>query len=382
MQRALLKPMEETDVDLKVPHDPISMIQEVERFRKTGKRDKRSLNTRSILFIMSGAFSELTAIVRKRIVDQGIGFGAQIARLRDDSEVLKHVKAEDLVEFGFESEFVGRLPIKAVFENLTEDDLLDILKNPNNPMILGKRLDFDAYGIQIKFDEPALRRIAKAAYAEKTGARGLVSAIESALLTFEKRLPSTTLKIFPVTEAVIARPAKTLAELLSPSGASQVVDTFDALCLQEKQRVEDYVKANRDTLSDKYSLTLTPSRIEIIAKFYCSHIMDVGTVIRQIKSYYDAIKKIELYFYKNHDINFVLEDDALDFTIEKFLDGSVDFESLYRKLSEDFEYGLKLVRSKTGKNRFFITQKALTDPNTFIANLIKNQLSVASPAQD
>jgi len=79
VQRALLKPMEETDVELKVPHDPIFMIQEVEQFRKTGKREKRSINTKNILFIMSGAFAELPEIIKKRTTAQGIGFGAQVS---------------------------------------------------------------------------------------------------------------------------------------------------------------------------------------------------------------------------------------------------------------------------------------------------------------
>ncbi len=67
------------------------------------------------------------------------------------------MKSEDLIAYGFESEFVGRLPVRAVFEHLTEDDLFEILKNPNNPIILGKKLDFAAYGIDIKFDDTALR---------------------------------------------------------------------------------------------------------------------------------------------------------------------------------------------------------------------------------
>ena len=89
VQRALLKPMEETEVDLKVPHDPISMIQEIERFRKTGKREKRTVNTNNILFIMSGAFGDLAQIVKKRIADQEIGFGANIKHSREDIDFLK-----------------------------------------------------------------------------------------------------------------------------------------------------------------------------------------------------------------------------------------------------------------------------------------------------
>ncbi|MGD9232237.1 MAG: AAA family ATPase, partial [Desulfobacterales bacterium] len=160
VQRALLKPMEETEVDLKVPHDPISMIQEIERFRKTGKREKRSVNTSNILFIMSGAFGDLSRIVKKRIADQEIGFGANIKNIRDDSDILKQAKAEDLIEYGFESEFVGRLPVRAVFEKLTEDDLFEILKNPSNPITLGKKLDFAAYGIDIIFEHSAFEILA------------------------------------------------------------------------------------------------------------------------------------------------------------------------------------------------------------------------------
>jgi len=76
VQRALLKPMEETDVDLKVPHDPISQIQAIEQYRKTGKREKQVVNTKNILFIMSGAFEGLADIIKKRLKRQGIGFEA------------------------------------------------------------------------------------------------------------------------------------------------------------------------------------------------------------------------------------------------------------------------------------------------------------------
>ena len=160
VQRALLKPMEETDVDLKVPHDPVSMMQEIERFRKTGKREKAVVNTKNILFIMSGAFADMADIISKRLADQVIGFGSKIAKPQDKSDILKHTKSEDLIAFGFESEFVGRLPVRAIFERLTEKDLFDILKNPNNPVMLGKRLDFAAYGIDIKMDDSLLHKLA------------------------------------------------------------------------------------------------------------------------------------------------------------------------------------------------------------------------------
>jgi endopeptidase Clp ATP-binding regulatory subunit ClpX len=378
VQRALLKPMEETDIDLKVPHDPISMIQEIERFRKTGKRDKRIVSTKNILFIMSGAFNDLTQIIKKRIMDQGIGFGAHITSPKKDIDLLKHVKAEDLIEYGFESEFVGRLPVISVLENLTEDDLFEILKNPNNPIILSKKLDFDAYGISIKFEDEALRILAKNAFSEKTGARGLVSAIERKMLLFEKKLPSKGTKKFPVTAEVIENPEESLEVLIASPDDKKINESFEKLSNNEKECIKDYLKSNNKNLSEKHNLTMTPSRIDIIAEYYTRYIMDTGSGIKKIKSFYDEIKKIELYFFKTHDINIVLEEDAIDYIIEQLVTSEIHLDAFYKQLTKDFELGLKLVREKTAKNRFFITRKALLNPESFISELIKDEL-VKSP---
>lgn len=366
VQRALLKPMEETDVDLKVPHDPISMIQEIERFRKTGKREKRSVSTKNILFIMSGAFSDISEIIKKRMKDQGIGFGAKIISAQEEVDILKHVKSEDLIEYGFETEFVGRLPVKAVFDNLTEHDLYEILRNPNNPVILGKKLDFAAYGIDIKFESEVFRILAKHAFEENTGARGLVSAIEKALLLFEKKLPSTNIKKFPVNISVIEEQEGYLKKLLSMSNSRELDENFERLELEEKKYVSKYITENKRNLSGKYNLTLSPSRIDIVASYYCKNIMDIGNAIKNIKSYYDDIKKIELYFFKNNDINIVLEKNAIDFIIEQLINFGITLDNLYKKLTGEFENGLKLIREKTGKNRFFITKEALLAPESFI----------------
>ena len=102
--------------------------------------------------------------------------------------------------------------------------------------------------------------------------------------------------------------------------------------------------------------------------------MDVGQIIQKVKSLYDEIKKIELSFYKKHDIHIVLEDDAIDFMIEQLANPAVHIADFERQISIDFELGLKLVREKTGKTRFFITRKALLGPETFISMLIKDEL--------
>lgn len=374
VQRALLKPMEETEVDLKVPHDPISMLQEIEQFRKTGRRDKRSVSTGNILFIMSGAFMELAPIIRKRLSRQGIGFGAHIQKAEDQVDILKNVRSEDLIEFGFESEFVGRLPVRAVFEHLTEKDLYSILKNPNNPIILGKKLDFAAYDIEIKFDDRLLHTLAEYAFAENTGARGLVSSVEKALLEYERKLPSTSVKKFPATASILDEPQTSIKALTASGQKQKTAELFDRLVDQEKENISEYLANNKIGLAEKYSLTLTPSRIDLVAAFYVNNTMDIGNIIKKIKSYYDEIKKIELYFFKSHDINIVLEEDALDFIIEQLIESFVEFKIIYEKINQDFQHGLKLAREKTGRNRFFITRQALLDPELYIGNLIKDNL--------
>ena len=372
VQRALLKPMEETEVELKVPHDPISMIQEIERFRKTGQRDKRTVNTKNILFIMSGAFSGLSEIISKRIRKQGMGFGANITGIRDQSDILKQVKTEDLIAFGFESEFVGRLPVQAVFERLTEDDLFSILKNPNNPVILGKKLDFAAYGIDVKFEELLLKLLAKTAFEENTGARGLVSAVEKALLSFERTLPSTAVRKFPATRDIVRNSEKAIEDFISPEYQDTLNGIFEKLADQEKASIKEYIESNKKTLTEKHNLMMTPSRIDTAADFYCKRIMDIGSVIRKIKSLSDEVKKIELCFYKKHDINIVMEEDAIDFIMGEFIHSDATLDDVYKKISSDFEYGLKLVREKTGRNRFFITREALLAPEPYISRLLKN----------
>jgi len=371
VQRALLKPLEETEVDLKVPHDPISMIQEIERFRKTGKRDSQTVNTKNILFIVSGAFSQLVPIIQKRITDQGIGFGASLQKPDDDSRILQQVRSEDLIEFGFESEFVGRLPVRSIFERLTEDDLFEILQNPNNPIILGKKLDFAAYGIDVKFSEDALRTLARDAFDENTGARGLVSAVENALLPYEKKLPSTNVGKFPVTREVIDHPKKSLGDLIKTGGKKRA---FEQLAQAERETIAAYVAANAHNYGDRYGLVITPSRIRLIAAYYALNVMDLGKVIETVKKFYDEVKALELQFYKRHDINIVLEDDAVDFIIEQRINSRTTLTGIGDQLSTMFEHGLKLIREKTGRNRFFITRDAMLDPEEFISGFIKSGL--------
>jgi len=372
VQRALLKPMEETEVDLKVPHDPISMLEEVERYRKTGKRKKRVVNTKNILFIMSGAFNELAEIIRKRVADQGMGFGAVVKSRLDALDYLQYTKPEDLIKFGFETEFIGRLPVISLFEKLSEEDLFAILKNPNNPVILSKKLDFKAYGIDVKFDVSALRAMARLACKEGTGARALVSVIEKALLKFEKRLPSTDVKKLPITKDVVNDPSKALQEIVSESNRDKWDKLHEKLVEKEKKSIAAYVEEHQGPLADKYHIALTPSRIRLIADIYALSTCDVNTVMDAIRERLDKIENMEAYFRKTHELDVTLDEEAKDMVILQMSTSEGALGNIYKRLTSDFEDGLKLIRDRTGRKAFVISKEGLEDPEGFLGSLIKS----------
>ena len=232
VQRNLLKLMEETDVDLKAPHDLASQMESMMQFQRSGKVEHQKINTRNILFIVSGAFSGLEDIVRKRLDLGKVGFqsgGGKAAKQEQDSTtLLQEAKTEDLIAYGFESEFIGRLPITAILTSLSVEDLYAILKSPTSSVVLGKKRDFKAYGIDLTFDDDALKLLAEQAAVEQTGARSLVSVSERALLKFEKSLPSTDIDAFHVTRDVIKNPEYALQQLLVRRGAGVFVERFQA----------------------------------------------------------------------------------------------------------------------------------------------------------
>ena len=228
VQRNLLKLMEESEVDLRVPHDMASQMEAAMEAQKTGKVARKKVNTKNILFVVSGAFSGIEEIVRNRVNQKKMGFGAEHASSVQISktELLKKVKTEDLIEYGFESEFVGRLPVITVLNELSVDALFNILKNKNSSVTLSKKRDFEAYGINVDFEDDALRILAERAYHQRTGARGLVNIIENVLIKFEKKLPSTKIKKLIVTKAIVENPELELNKLLTYSSMKEFQEEF------------------------------------------------------------------------------------------------------------------------------------------------------------
>ncbi len=375
VQRALLKPMEETEVDLKVPHDPVSMMQELEAYQRTGKRNRRRVNTANILFILSGAFSPLADVVKQRLSKQSIGFGSKLVSAQKEIDLLKQTKTEDLVSFGFESEFIGRLPVRCILEPLSKEDLYHILKKPNNPVILNKRLDFNAYGIDIVFTDQAFMTFARKAHRENTGARGLVSVVEEALLNFEETLPSHNVKQFVVTEAVIKDPDTYLRQVIENQPPEKWNNLFEKVFLENKAYVADYIKDNWKNFSLTYGLTLSEIRSDLVALYFCTHIVEIEDAVQKIKTFHDAIREIEIEVSKSYALNIVFEEDAIDFLLEQFIRHHATHEEILSKIYDSYYDGFNLVREKTGKNRFFLSKQALIDHETYLNDLIRKELT-------
>jgi len=371
VQRALLKPMEETEVDLKVPHDPISQLEAIEHYRKTGKREKRAINTKNILFIMSGAFNGLEEIVKKRLNREEIGFGAEIRSKDEHAEYLRQVKAEDLIAYGFESEFIGRLPVTTVFEKLEVDDLYAILKNPNNPIILGKKKDFKSYGIDIQFEEEALYELAVKAYEEKTGARGLVSAVEKILIKFEKRLPSTDIPKFVVTRAVVEDPERALGRLLENPTDPEVLEKFETLLSREKGVLKESIVGREAEFKKRYGIVFREGRIDLIVNRMIERGFDVNTVSEEVVEIQRKVEDFERDFQRRTGIDLQFSEEAIHRVTEIILKEEGKGTALFSKLSKDFEYGFELIRDKTGQREFIVTKETVDDPEGYLNRVIR-----------
>ena len=318
-----------------------------------------------------GAFGELTEIIKKRLQRQGIGFEADVRPTEVPWEILKEVAAQDLIEFGFESEFVGRLPVVVVFDELSKDDLVDILKNPNNPVILSKRQDFRAYGIDIKFEDGALVKIAELAATEKTGARGLVSAMEKVLIPFEKNLPSTDIKQLLVTPELVDDPAGELLSLKQNPEDPKRLERFERGGQQELENIKAFVTSKLEDFSQTSDLELNEKRVELIAKIYLKTICDINAAFDEFVKMVKQIKREEDSLFELLDTNVIFDDSAVDEIIRQAIETEEEPRSLALKLIKKLEYGLKLVKDRAGIEDFVINGEAVTDMEKYINGLVK-----------
>ncbi len=305
VQINLLKLMEETEVNLHSPQDMMGQMKAFMEMQRGGKPKKPTISTKNILFIVSGAFDQLAESVRKRLDLNRIGFGSSDEKELSESKVnfLNRAETQDFIKYGFEPEFVGRLPVRVACDHLTEDDLAEILLSSEGNALEQYRKDFDGYGIKFDIDNSAIREVARQAAEEKTGARGLVTVMEKAFRDFKFELPSTSIRHFSVNEETVRSPAESLASLIDD---------------------------NKDMVDE--------NMLDDVDRFVDSFKRDHG---------------YELRFRKAAKVAVVKEATAENRSVL----------ALCEKKFKDFEHGLSIISQRTGKRSFIIEKKVVDDPD-------------------
>ena len=311
VQTTLLKLMEETEVSLRNPNDIQSQMQAMfDRGGEGSGTSKSTISTRHILFIVSGAFSGLEKIMQERLREGTIGFGAGSGDLQMDVESFGEVETQDFIEFGFEAEFIGRLPVRVVCEHLEKDDLLEIMKNSEGSLIRQYEREFEAFGINANFRDDALEVIAERAAKEKTGARGLMTVCERILRDFKFELPGTSL-----TELTI----------------------------------------DRDLMENSH---------EALLKFKD---MDEGFSGSKIVSELNSFRR---QFRDQHGLDLVFDQDAMKAVEDLSQERNMSVMKLCSDLFRDFQFGMKLIQKNTGEKTFKLSRDAVEDPDAFLSSLV------------
>ncbi len=176
--------------------------------RKHPQQEFLQVDTTNILFLCGGAFVGLEDIIRRRTGRKRMGFGGEVTKQdgRRDSELLHEVQPEDLLKFGLIPEFIGRLPVLTTLDELDENALVRILKEPKNALTKQYGKLFEMESVYLKFTEEALRAIAREAMKRKSGARGLRAILENIMLDVMYEMPSQrNIKEVVISEEVITR---------------------------------------------------------------------------------------------------------------------------------------------------------------------------------
>ena len=160
--------------------------------RKHPQQETIAIDTKNILFICGGAFEGLEKIISQRTDVSQIGFGADVKDKNNQKidDLLQQVLPQDFIKFGLIPEFIGRVPINVSLKELTEDDMIRILREPKNSLTKQYQALFKMDGVKLDFEEEALREIAKKSIERKTGARGLRAIVESVMMDFMYHVPS------------------------------------------------------------------------------------------------------------------------------------------------------------------------------------------------
>jgi hypothetical protein len=306
--------MEETDVNLQSQTDIAAQMQAMLDFQRTGKPRKRTINTRHILFIVSGAFDKLADQVKRRVQSGTFGFGSALAsehpRVEADGDYLRLAQSRDIIDYGMEPEFVGRLPVRVACQALTAPDLEKILLTSEGSILAQYRADFAGYGIDFEITPDAISEVARRADRENTGARGLMTVLERVFRDFKFELPSTGIKSFRIDAETVAKPSEDLQALLRDNA--------------EKQR--DTLRADVTAFAER--------------------------------------------FRREHGFELVFDDSAISALIEESLAADKTIRALCEEKFRNFQHGLKLLARDGEQQRFPITREVIENPEKTISKWV------------
>jgi ATP-dependent Clp protease ATP-binding subunit ClpX len=310
VQTTLLKLMEDTDVPLRSANDLQAQLQAAFEFQRRGGKAKReTISTRHILFVVSGAFEQLKQQVSRRLTQGQIGFNTE-PRYVMDNELFQFVQTQDFIEYGFEPEFIGRLPVRVVCEELAADDLYQIMKFSEGSILRQYERAFRAYGIEISFEDEALRLMAEAAAKEKTGARGLLTVWEKLFRDYKYYLAGSGLSQLRVSAELVREPKKVLDRLMAEGHK------------QEEAALEKNARAFAEQ------------------------------------------------FQQAHGLEIVFDESAIARLVERAQTERMTMPDLCAHLFKDYQFGLTLIQKNTGQKAFVLGREAIDAPDKFLSELV------------
>ncbi len=324
VQTTLLKLMEETEVASRNPMDIQGQLQAAFDMQrgKSGKKSKsESINTRHILFIVSGAFDKLSERVGERLKQSRVGFGADPTSLIDGESLLAEATTQDFVAYGMEPEFIGRLPVRVVCDSLTAEDLFQIMRRSEGSIIRQYERAFQAYGIEVLFEDEALRQIAGRAELERTGARGLLTVCERLMRDFKYELPDSGVTSFNVTGPLVDDPERALATLLETGHA-------------EKER-------------------------------------SLATIVDQFAERFQDQFNLAIRF----------ESAATEALVARAVRENAGIRDLCETLFKDYQFGLQLIRKNSGRSEFEIPLRAVDNPDGVLSEWVVESYRNVRPSE-
>ncbi len=308
VQINLLKLMEESNVNVVAAHDMMGKMQ----MAMSNKKQKRTINTRHILFIVSGAFDKLGENVARRLDKNRIGFSFDnnLHNELSPSEYLKFAETDDFIKYGFEAEFIGRLPVRVACEALKAEDLSNILVSSEGSILRQYKESFEGYGIEFNITPEAVNKIAEQAIKEKTGARGLMTVLERILRDFKFELPSSGIRHFELDTNTIDNPKERLTKMLLDNA--------------------DLVREN---------------------------------IVSELKNFATR-------FAEETGFKLKFAQDAQDALAEKSIEQDKSVSAICYALFKDYKHGLAIVSRNTNKKTWTLTREAIENPDKFLSDLV------------